>query len=82
MTVKDELHRLIDALPDQHARELLEDLRDAADVDGDPCDAEALASLDRGLEDIAAGRTMSLEEFAQRVQIATIDTRGQVYRHS
>lgn len=63
MTVKEQLHRLIDALPDQHARELLEDLRDAADGDGPPCDAETLSSLDRGLEDIARGWVVSLEEF-------------------
>jgi hypothetical protein len=63
MTVKEELHRLTDALPDEQALELLDDLRDAADVDGAPLDAEALASLDRGLADIAAGRVKSLEDY-------------------
>ena len=66
MTVKEELHQLIDALPDEHARELLEDLRDAADADGPPLDSEALASLDRGLADIAADRVISLEEFERK----------------
>ena len=66
MTVKEELHRLIDTLPDQRARELLEDLQDAADADGPPPDAEALASLDRGLADIAAGRVMPLEDFERK----------------
>ncbi|MEK7409138.1 MAG: hypothetical protein AAB225_29090 [Acidobacteriota bacterium] len=63
MTVKDELHRLIDQLPEDQARELLDDLRDAADADGEPLDAEALASLDRGLADIAAGRVKPLEDY-------------------
>jgi predicted transcriptional regulator len=63
MTVKEELHRLIDDLPEEQARELLEDLRDAADADGPPLDAEALASLDRGLADIAAGRVKPLEDY-------------------
>jgi len=66
MTVKEELHRLVDELPEDHAelaRQWLEDLRDAADTDGRPLDAEALASLDRGLADIAAGRVVSLEDF-------------------
>jgi len=40
------------------ARVLLEDLRDAADVD-----AETLASVDRGLGDIATGRVEQLDEY-------------------
>ena len=63
MTVKEELHQLIDRLADEQARDLLGDLRDAADVDGPPLDGEALASLDRGLADIAANRMISLEDF-------------------
>lgn len=63
MTVKEELHQLIDRLADEQARDLLEDLRDAADVDGPPLDQEALASLDRGLADIASNRMISLEDF-------------------
>jgi predicted transcriptional regulator len=63
MTVKEELHRLIDELPEAQARDLLGDLRDAADADGPPLDAEALASLDRGLADIAAGRVKPLEDY-------------------
>jgi hypothetical protein len=63
VTVKEELHQLIDRLADEQARDLLEDLRDAADVDGPPLDQEALASLDRGLADIASNRMISLEDF-------------------
>ena len=63
MTVKEELHQLIDRLAEEQARDLLEDLRDAADVDGPPLDEEALASLDRGLADIASNRMISLEDF-------------------
>ena len=40
-----------------------QDLRDAADEDGPPLDAEALASLDRGLADLAAGRVKPLAEY-------------------
>ena len=63
MTVKEELHLLIDGLADEQARDLLEDLRNASDADGAPLDEEALASLDRGLADIAANRMISLEDF-------------------
>ena len=66
VTVKEELHRLIEGLPDEHARELLDDLQDAADVNGPPVDSETCASLDRGLADIKAGRVVSLEEFENK----------------
>lgn len=66
VTVKEELHRLIEGLPDEHARELLDDLQDAADVDGPPLDSEIRASLDRGLADISADRVVSLEEFENK----------------
>jgi len=52
MTRREELHQLVDELPEEQselARVWLQDLRDAADDDGPPLDAEALASLDRGL---------------------------------
>lgn len=66
MTAKETLHHLVDELPEDQtdlARVLLEDLRDAADTDGPAPDAETLASLDRGLADIAAGRVKPLEEY-------------------
>ena len=66
MTAKDALHHLAHELPEEQtelARVLLGDLRDAADVDGPPLDAETLASLDRGLADVAAGRVKPLGEY-------------------
>ena len=68
MTTKDALHHLVDELPEDQtelARVLLEDLRDAADVDGPPLDDETLASLDRGLADIAGGRVKPLNEYTR-----------------
>jgi predicted transcriptional regulator len=66
MTTREALHELIDQLRDDQtelARELIEDLRDAADEGGLALDESALASLDRGLADIRAGRSKSLEEY-------------------
>jgi hypothetical protein len=66
MTTREALHNLVDELPDDQAelaRVLLEDLRDAADAGGPPLDEGALASLDRGLADIAAGRIKPLDEY-------------------
>jgi hypothetical protein len=68
MTTKDALHHLVDELPEEQtdlARILLEDLRDAADVEGPPLDAETLASLDRGLADVAAGRVKPLSVYTR-----------------
>lgn len=66
MTTKEILHQLVDELPEDQndlARVLLEDLHEAADTHGPPLDGETLASLDRGLADIAAGRIKPLEEY-------------------
>ena len=66
MTTRETLHHLIDELPDEQAelaRVWLEDLRDAADEDGPPLDAEALASVDRGLADVVAGRVKPIEDY-------------------
>jgi len=66
VTTREALHQLVDELPDDKAelaRVWLEDLRNAADENGPPLDADALASIDRGLADVAAGRVKSLEEY-------------------
>jgi hypothetical protein len=59
MTTREALHQPVDELPEDRAElahAWLQDLRDAADEDGPPLDPEALASLDRGLADLASGR--------------------------
>jgi hypothetical protein len=69
MTTRDALHQLIDDLPDAQAelaRAWLEDLRNAADEDGPPLDADTLGALDRGLADVAAGRVTPLEEYERK----------------
>jgi hypothetical protein len=66
MTTRETLHQLVDQLPDDQAELAcvwLEDLRDAADVDGPKLDASTLASLDRGLADVVEGRAKPLEQY-------------------
>jgi hypothetical protein len=66
MTNREALHQLIDRLPDEQAelaRVWLEDLSGAADPDGPPLDAATLASLDRGLADVSAGRVKTLADY-------------------
>ncbi len=63
MTAREDLHRLVDTLPDEqvdHARKLLEDL---SNPDDDwPLTPEAEESVNRGLEDIRAGRVTPWED--------------------
>lgn len=66
MTTREALHQLVDQLPNDQAelaRVWLEDLRDAADAGGPPLDATTLASLDRGLADVADGRAKPLDQY-------------------
>ncbi len=66
MTRREALHHLVDELPEEQtelARLWLEDLRHAAGEDGPPLDAEELASLHRGLADVAAGRVKPLAAY-------------------
>ena len=60
---------MIDALTDEQASDLLEDLLGSDDEGGPLLDDEELASLDRGLVDIAADRMISLEEFEREPPI-------------
>ncbi len=57
---------MFDELPEDQAevaRVLLEDLRKAADSSGPSLEDETLASLDRGIADIAAGRVKLFDEY-------------------
>jgi len=66
MTTREALHHLVDELPEEQAelaQVWLRDLRDAADEDGPPLDGATLASLDRGLADLSAGRVKTLAEY-------------------
>jgi hypothetical protein len=66
MTTKEALRQLVEELPDEQADlacALLEDLCNAADIDGPPLDAEAIASLDRGLAGVSASRVKPLNEY-------------------
>ena len=63
MTAREELHRLVDGLPEQQlsdVRLFIEDLR--SEPDGQPLSAETLAAIEEGLEDIQAGRTVSWDQ--------------------
>ena len=62
MTVREDVHQLIDALPEERladVRDYIADLRDE-DVTLSP---ETAASIEEGLDDIRNGRTISLADY-------------------
>ena len=60
MTVRENLHQLVDTLPEERLEEALNFL-DQLD-DDDTLTPEEEAAVERGLEDIRQGRTITLEE--------------------
>jgi hypothetical protein len=67
MSVKEELHRLVDTLPEDEAARLLRDLQDA--MDDEPLSSADLASIDHGLEDLRVGRSISLAELKKKYEL-------------
>jgi len=61
MTVRENVHHLIDTLPDEQLEDVLDYLSDLNDPD--EISAETAAAIDEGLEDVRAGRTITLEEY-------------------
>jgi hypothetical protein len=62
MNVRENVHQLIDALPEER----LADVRDyIADLQGgdDTLDSETAAAIEEGLTDIRNGRTISLADY-------------------
>jgi predicted transcriptional regulator len=62
MTPRKELHKLIDALPDEQIGGLRQFIQDLQPED-ENLDAQTLAAIREGLEDIEHGRVMDVEEY-------------------
>ena len=63
MTAKEQVHSLVEGMSEGQAEELLEELRYlSAAVDDEPLTEEDIASIDRGVQDIRAGRVISLDQ--------------------
>lgn len=61
MTVRENVHQLVDALPEERLADVLDYLN--LIEDDDTLSPEEEASLERGLEDIRQGRTISWDEY-------------------
>ena len=65
MTVRDELHMIVDELPEEQLLELrwiLKDLKTGTAEAEETVSSESLAAILEGLEDFKAGRTVNWEQ--------------------
>ena len=71
MTVRDELHKIVDELPEEELLELrqfVNDLKDDTEEE-ETVTAESLAAIREGLEDLKAGRTTSWEQIKRESRL-------------
>jgi predicted transcriptional regulator len=61
MTVRESVHELVDTLPEERLEDVLDYLAEINDTDGVSDETEA--AIEEGLEDIRAGRTVTIEEY-------------------
>jgi hypothetical protein len=62
MTVRENVHQLVDTLPEDRLGDVLDYLADLGDTD-EALSAATEAAIEEGLDDIRNGRTISLEEY-------------------
>jgi hypothetical protein len=61
MTVREYVHQLIDTLPEDRLADVFDYLANLNDTDD--ISAETEAAIEAGLQDIRAGRTITIEEY-------------------
>ena len=67
MSVKEQLHRLVDELPEAQAQRLLQDLKGlGGDDDTEPLSPAELAAVRKSLEQIQRGESISRDEYQRR----------------
>ena len=65
MTVRENVHQLVDTLPEGSLEDVLDYLECLAEPD-EPLSAEALAAIGEGREDFRNDRTVTLEEYCRK----------------
>jgi hypothetical protein len=63
MTVREDVHQLIDALPEERLADVRDYIADLRDEDT-PLSPESAAAIEEGLDDIRNGRTISLRRIS------------------
>lgn len=62
MTVRENLHHLVDTLPEDRLADVLDFLAELQDGH-EPLTAEAQSAIEQGLRDIGQGRMIALDEY-------------------
>jgi hypothetical protein len=62
MTVRENVHQIVDALPEEQLEDVLDYLAELSEPDG-PLGAETRAAIEEGLDDIRNGHTITLGEY-------------------
>jgi len=62
MTVRDNVHQLVDTLPEERLADVLDYLAELKDGE-EPLSSETEAAIEEGLDDLRHGRTITLEEY-------------------
>lgn len=62
MTVRENVHQIVDTLPDERLEDVLDYLAELSEPD-EPLSADTRASIEEGLDDIRNGRTIALDEY-------------------
>ncbi|HLV96919.1 MAG TPA: hypothetical protein VKS44_17130 [Candidatus Acidoferrales bacterium] len=62
MTVRENVHQIVDTLPDECLEDVLDYLAELSEPD-EPLSGETRAAIEEGLNDIRNGRTIALEEY-------------------
>jgi hypothetical protein len=62
MTVRENVHQLVDTLPEGSLEDVLDYIESLSEPD-EPISAETIAAIEEGLDDIRNGRTITLEEY-------------------
>ena len=69
MTVRDDLHHLVDQLDDEAADELLQYARWLAAEEDEPLSDEELARVEDGEAELRRGESVSLEELKRHLEL-------------
>jgi hypothetical protein len=62
MTIRENVHQLVDTLPEERLNDLIDYLEDLGESD-EALSAETKAAIEEGLDDIRNGRTIKLDEY-------------------
>jgi predicted transcriptional regulator len=69
MSPREEVHRLVDAMPEEALQGLLESLKAGDGTDDEPLSSDDVAAIRRGLDDIQAGRVVARTEVRRQYSL-------------